>query len=170
MLERCSRRKHFFIGQRSFLTRGGNPLVNAPINFTVTQGGGQVQKSSNSSPGTAITVQTDPNGQAKAFFQLPASTNNTSQISAVPGTGNYPVTAQFTESSDGGGTAYNSPFAPTNVVATMNLDGSADVSWTNNADPTDPTPTNIRYKDVNGNLQILTTVPAGVSSYHIPAP
>ena len=148
----------------------GNPLVNAPITFTVGQGGGQVQKSSNSSPGTAITVQTDPNGQAKAFFQLPASTNNTSQISAVPGTGNYPVTAQFTESSDGGGGTYASPFDPSNVVASMNSDGSGDVSWTNNADPTDTESIDVMYKDINGHWQVLTNAPAGTTSYHIPAP
>ena len=56
------------------------------------------------------------------------------------------------------------------MVAAANADGSIDVTWTNNADPADPEPTDIMYQDRNGVWQKLTSVPAGVSSYHVPAP
>jgi hypothetical protein len=149
----------------------GNPLTGAPVTFTVTQGGGQVQSSSVGTPGASLTVLTDYTGQAKAFFLLPNVTNQSCQITAAAaGNGGYAASVIFTESSDGGGGSSNSPFAPTNIVATMNSDGSGDVSWTNNADPSDPTPTDVQYIDINGNWQTLTTVPAGTSSYHIPAP
>ena len=148
----------------------GNLLINAPVTFTVTSGGGQVQKSSIGTPSTSITMITDYTGQAKAFFQLPNVQSNTSTITATPGSGAYSTTLTFTESSDGGNGSYASPFNPSNVVATMNSDMSADVSWTNNADPADMESIDIRYKDKNGAWQVLQNVPAGTTSYHISAP
>lgn len=146
------------------------PLVGAPVTFSVGLGGGQVQPSSIGTPGLSITVLTDTKGQARAFFKLPDIANNTCQIVAVPGSGGSPSQALFTETSDGGGGSYDSPFDATNVAATANADGSIDVTWTNNADPADPEPTDLMYQDRNGAWQALISVPAGVSSYHVPAP
>ena len=129
-----------------------------------------MQKSSIGSLATAVTVLTDYSGQAKAFFELPNVQNHASTITASPGSGTHPTTVVFTEISDGGGSSYASPFAPSNVVATMNRDGSADVSWTNNADPADTEPIDIRYKDRNGVWRVLTTVDGQATSYHISAP
>jgi hypothetical protein len=156
----------------SVLDGNGNPLTGAPVTFTVTSGGGQMQISSVGTPTALLTVLTDYNGQAKAFFQLPNVSSQSCQILAAPaGGGGYSArVAPFTESSDGGGGSYNSPFAPTNVVATLNADGSGIVTWTNNADPSDPESINIRYMDANGHWTILCTVPAGTTSYVIPKP
>ena len=114
------------------------------------------------------------NGQAKAFFQLPNATNNISQVIVTPVEQSGSASPVFTETSDAGigngGSTYSSPFDPSNVVATMNSDGSGDVNWTNNADPTDTESIDIMYKDRNGQWQVLQNVPAGTTSYHIPAP
>ena len=133
------------------------PLIGAPITFTVGQGGGQVQASSIGTPGPAVTVLTDASGQARAFFQLPDTANSTSQIVATPGSGGCPSQVLFAETSDGGGGSYDSPFDATHVVAAANADGSIDVTWTNNADPADPEPTDILYQDRNGVWQKLTS-------------
>ena len=154
----------------------GNSLPNAPVSFSVSQGGGQVQASSSGSPNASITVLTDASGQAKAYFQLPNVASNTSQIVVTPVAQSGSASPVFTESSDaglgsggGGGNPAPSPFAPTNVVANLNLDGSVDVSWTNNADPTDQTPIAIQYSDLNRNVVTAATVPAGTTAYTIPA-
>jgi len=74
----------------------------------------------------------------------------------------------FTEHSDDGSGSYADPFDPSDIVATLNPDGSADVSWTNNTDPADTEPINVRYKDRHGNWVTAITVPAGSTSCHIP--
>jgi probable HAF family extracellular repeat protein len=148
----------------------GNPIVGAPVSFTVSQGGGQVQKSSTGTPAASITVLTAYNGQAKAFFKSPNVQNNTSTIATAPDNGTNPTAVTFTELSDGGSGTYNSPFDPTNVTATLNPDGSMDVTWTSNADPSDQTPISIQDFDANGNYHTIATAPAGATSFHIPAP
>ncbi|MEI8340944.1 MAG: hypothetical protein WCH43_05320, partial [Verrucomicrobiota bacterium] len=65
----------------------------------------------------------------------------------------------------GGGTSDAS-----NIVATMNPDGSADVTWTNNTSPGDQAWIPIQYKDRDGNWQTIDTVPPGTTSYHINPP
>lgn len=154
----------------SALDANRNPLVSAPLTFTVSQGGGKVQKSSIGSLSTSITVLTDYNGQAKAFFQLSANSSDLNQVVATPGSGTYSISETFNATADHAPGSNPSPFDPSNVVATMNSDGSGDVSWTNNADPSDTESIDIMYKDMNGAWQVLTNVPAGTTSYHIPAP
>ena len=148
----------------------GQPLANAPIKFVVTKGAGQVQRSSNSTPGQSIMVLTDDAGNAKVFFKLSSAASDQNQVTAIPGSGTYPVNQVFTAIADVAAGTNDSPFNPSNVVATMNRDGSADVSWTDNADPTDLEPIDIMYKNRSGAWQVLTNVPAGTTSYHIPAP
>ncbi len=60
-------------------------------------------------------------------------------------------------------------FDPTNVTATLNRDGSMDVTWTSHADPNDQTPISIQDFDANGVYHTIATAPAGATSYHIPA-
>lgn len=150
----------------------GQILTNLPVSFTVGPGGGQVQRSSLGAPATALTVMTGSNGQARVFFKLPAPANRPSQITATAGSGSHAAQVTFMESSNGGvgGDASPSPFAPANVVATANRDGSADVAWTNNTDPADTEPIVLQYQDRNGRWVTLATVPAGTTSYHVPAP
>ena len=153
------------------VSSSSQPLVNAPITFTVTGGTGQVQRSSNSVPGASVTVLTDFNGSAKVYFKLSTGTNDQNEVTVKPGSGGYtaPVHVYSATASLPAG-ANPSPFNPSNVVATMNRDGSADVSWTNNADSTDDEPIDIRYKDRHGQWQVLTSVDGHATSYHIPAP
>jgi hypothetical protein len=147
----------------------GQPFTGAPVTFSVTQGGGTVQKTNLSPAAATLTVNTDSSGKAKAFFKLPNATTNTSQVTATTGSGNHSVQVTFTESSDNGGTSYADPFDPTDIVATLNPDGSVDVSWTNNTDPNDTEPINIRYRDRSGGWVTAITVPAGTTSAHVPA-
>jgi len=145
------------------------PFINAPVTFTVTQGGGILQRT-DTSPKVAITLFTDNAGQAKVFFKLPDAVNSTSQITAITGNASNSLTVTFSEICDDGTGIHSDPFAPSNVEAQMNPDGSIDVTWTNNADPADPDPINIRYRDLNGNWVVAASVSAGANSLHIPPP
>jgi hypothetical protein len=153
----------------SVVDSSGNPIAGAPITFTVSQGGGQLQATSSSPFSTAINVLTASTGQAKAFFELPNSPSNSSQVIASTGNGSTAATATFTESSDNGSGTYGSPFDPVNVVGTINPDGSVDVSWTL-PDPTDQESIDVRYRTASGGWAILTNVSAGTTSCHIPPP
>ncbi len=150
-------------------TTGGNPLVNAPIKFSVTQGAGQVQRSSNSTPGQSITVLTDYSGQAKVFFKLSTAVNDQNQIKATPGSGGYSVSQSFTEFADKLVGVNHSPFDPSDVSVSMNPDGSGEMSWTNNTDPTDTHPIEIRLMGADGKRFSIGQVPAGSTSFSFPA-
>ena len=146
----------------------GTPLINAPVSFSTT--GGTLQASSIGTPATTISTRTDGSGQAKAFLTLPNTASANVTITARAGLVPHSASTNFTEVSDnGGGTgSYDSPFAPSQVNATMNPDGSVDVTWVNNADPADTNAIDITYQDRNGNWVTATSVPAGSSSTHIP--
>jgi hypothetical protein len=151
----------------------GNPLYDAPVTFTVSSGSGQVQASSITSPASAVTVLAISNGHAKAqvFFQLPDILSNTSQITVTTGTGSAAASrVTFTESSDNGtGGPYRSPFSPSNVVGVINADGSEDMTWQNNTDPSDTTPIPIWYWNPSTQAwRQYDSVPAGTTSYHFP--
>lgn len=148
---------------------GGNPLTNMPVNFSVSQGGGTLQKTNLTPPAGSITVNTDGSGQAKLYFRLPNAPNQTSRITASAGGSGHLAQVVFTATSDNGGVSYSDPFTPSNIVATVNPDGSADVSWINHTDPAGTEPINIRFRDRNGNWITAITVPAGSNSAHIPA-
>jgi hypothetical protein len=147
----------------------GNALSNAPIAFAVTSGGGTLQASSSGTAASTITVNADGDGMAKVYFKLPNTQNATCQVTATAGTGNNAAQVAFIESSDDGSGSFASPFAPSNVVATYNSDGSVDVSWSSNNDTGGQTPTPIQYKDADGNWVTFATAPAGSTSYHVPA-
>jgi len=144
------------------------PVVGAPAVFTVTDGGGILQASKNTSPANSITVLTDANGVAKAFFRTPNISSATSHITATAGVGIHQANGVFEEYSDDGTGSYG--VAASDVVATVNSDGSLDVSWTNNTDPDDPSPITLQYKDRDGNWQTLTVAVPGASSCHLSAP
>jgi hypothetical protein len=145
-----------------------NPIVNTPVSFTVGQGGGTLLASSSAAQSTTLTLQTDSSGQARVYFQLPNSTNTKSTITCAATSQPYALSISLTEFSDTGTGSYDSPFAPSQVNATMNPDGSVDVTWVNNADPADTNAIDITYQDRNGNWVTATSVPAGSSSTHIP--
>jgi hypothetical protein len=147
----------------------GTPYAGGSITFTVTNGGGTLQQTNLTPAGNTLSLTTDDTGQAQAFFKLPNVQNNTSSITAATASiGSGAPTQTFTEQSDDGTGSYADPFDPSNVVGTLNSDGSVDVTWTNNTDPNDTEPINIRYRDQSGNWVTAITVPAGTTSYHVP--
>jgi hypothetical protein len=64
----------------------GNALANAPITFSVATGSGSVALSSTTSVASSVTVKTDTNGIARAYFEEP-STSGSTQITATAATG-----------------------------------------------------------------------------------
>jgi alpha-tubulin suppressor-like RCC1 family protein len=53
------------------VTKGGSPLNNAPVTFTVTLGAGTISVDHGGSLSSTLTVRTDANGKAQAFLKLP---------------------------------------------------------------------------------------------------
>jgi hypothetical protein len=147
----------------------GTALANAPVTFTVTSGGGTLQKTNLTTASGTLTVNADGDGMAKVYFKLPNTQNANCQVTATAGTGTHTAQVAFTESSDDGTGSHADPFAPSNVVAIYNSDGSVDVSWTANPNSDDNTPTPIQYKDADGNWVTFATAPAGATSCHVPA-
>jgi len=156
----------------SVTDKRGQPLYNAPVTFTVTDGGGTVQKTNLTKPAKSITVNADEQGQARVYFKLPAGVDkgHVSNVIASTGSDNTKVQAAFKETADDVHVTHDDPFDPTDMVASLNADGSADVTWTNNTDPADKEPINIQYRDRKGNWVTAITVPAGTTSCHIPPP
>jgi len=64
-------------------SNGGTPLVNAPVMFTVSTGGGQLATDQLGATATVLQVKTDLNGQALVYYQQPNSPNVTSTITAT---------------------------------------------------------------------------------------
>jgi hypothetical protein len=136
----------------------------------VGSSGGSLVASSVGTAASSLTIQTDGNGLAQVFYQLPSGNNATSTVTCSTSSGTNSESVSFSESSDDGTGAYANPFNPSSVVANANDDGSIDVSWVNNADPSDTRPITIKYMNANGNWQTLVpSVPAGTTHYHVPA-
>ena len=146
----------------SLTDTNGNPLYEAPVTFTVTSGSGQMQASSSGTAAVALTVLADINGNAQIFFQLPNIQSNTSAITASAGPSAQPAQVLFTETSDTGGTTYPSPFAPSNVIGSMNADGSETIIWQNNDALS---PIYIYQLQSSGTWETVATLAAGTTTY-----
>ncbi len=142
----------------------GNPLYEAPVTFTVTSGTGVLQTSSTGAPVSTLTTLADQNGDARVFFQLPATVSSTSQITVTTGT--TAAQAIFTEYCDDGTGTYQSPFAPSNVLGSMNADGSQTITWQNNDTQS---PIYIYQLQSSGSWTVAVTLPAGTTTYIAPA-
>jgi alpha-tubulin suppressor-like RCC1 family protein len=70
-------------------------LTNAPVTFAV-QGSGLLAASINASPTNSLTMRTDINGQAAAYFLLPSTFGTTNQITATVTTGTNSTQVVFT--------------------------------------------------------------------------
>jgi hypothetical protein len=147
----------------------GNALPGAPVTFSVISGGGQLKRSFMSPLENSLTVLANQNGMATVYFQMPNTSGNTSLINVAPGSGttvNYPVQQQFSELTDNGsGGPYPSPFSPSNVVGTVNPDGSEDLTWQNNSDSPDPVQI-MKWNPSTQSWTLFATVPAGMTSFH----
>lgn len=87
----------------------GNPISGAPVTFSVASGDGQLQASRNASPKTTVSVQTDANGQAQAFFRVSTTAGVTNSVNAFP-TGTSPSNPQtFQETAIGNGPVNPAP-------------------------------------------------------------
>ena len=144
----------------SITDTNGNPLPDAPVTFAAAPGGGFLQGSSTSGSSTSLTVLADGNGQAQAFFQLPNIPSSTNTVTVAAGTGSPAATGTFSEFADDGTGNYPSPFAPSNIIGTMNSDGSETITWQNNDNES---PIYI-YEQSGGSWVVTGTLPAGTTS------
>ncbi len=145
----------------------GQPAANAPVSFTVTQNGGQVQATMSSAPSTTVKVKTNISGVARTFFILPESLEATCKVVATTGTGNNQQTITFTETvGDENATVHTTACSVSNVISTLNSDGSELLTWNNNTD--DPVP--LWNTAPGGGWTLITTLPAGTTSYLFPRP
>jgi alpha-tubulin suppressor-like RCC1 family protein len=94
-----------------------NALVNAPLTFTISQGGGGLAASTNGTPGSSLDLRTDANGQAAVYLKLPGSysASNGVTVTAVIGTNSTQTT--FTEFIDKVATPTGSPAGGTHTLA-----------------------------------------------------
>ena len=145
----------------------GQPAPNQTVTFSSVQGGGQVQATASSTPNTTLAVSTNADGVARVFCLLPSTVGAACQIKAVAGGANSQTTVTFNETVGGNGYQVQStPCSVADVVSRTNSDGSEILTWTNNTD--DPVP--IYNVESDGSLTIVTTLPAGTTSYFFPAP
>jgi hypothetical protein len=161
-----------------------NPMANAPVNFTVTQGGGFVIDPISNTSGNELTIHTDSDGKARVQFLTAGNAGSISSITASAGKGPSAISATvFTEfasaesgyaptpasssGSDSDGTSGSSSGDLRNVSVLINADGSLDISWTNtNQKRTAPIPIKIQLPD--GSWTTVATVPPATSTAHIP--
>jgi hypothetical protein len=139
----------------------GNPLVNAPVTFTVTQNGGLVANYDFTGASASCVARTDANGQAVVQFNLSSTAGTTSQITATAVT----ASVVFSETTNSGGGS-GSQSSIQSLTTTLNADGSVDLSWVNNSTNTNAMTVKIRKADGTWNA---VSVPAGTTSYHFPA-
>ncbi len=144
----------------------GNPIVDAPVTFSVTSG--TLQTSSGGTPGTSVIAFTDKNGIAQIFFQLPAAVSSTSQITFSAGTGSSLASGTFSASSDGGSGQFISPFAPSDCLGTVNGDGNLVLTWDNNTD--NETAIYIEQQQSGGSWSEIASVGPGTSTYTVMSP
>jgi hypothetical protein len=138
----------------------GNPLTGAPVIFAAASG--TLQASSTGAPVAGLTMFADGNGQAQVYFELPPSLSSTSQITASAGPPAEQAHVTFSEASDSGTGTYVSPFAPTNVIGTMNGDGSETLTWENNDQSG---PIYIYQLQSSGTWTVVATLTPGTTSY-----
>lgn len=71
-----------------FNSAGSGPLVNAPVTFTVTQGGGMLATTNTGNPQlfSSLTVRTDEDGTVQAYYKQPTLVGTMSVILAAAGT------------------------------------------------------------------------------------
>jgi hypothetical protein len=151
----------------------GNPLVNAPVIFFVTGGDGGLSLPGQSGGGKKFSTRTDAGGLASVLFTLSETAGGISQIAAAAGV-NTAARVGFTETTNPatsggtGGTPSGNQSSIQNVSTSLNSDGSIDVTWGNSSSGTDSITIKTRKSD--GTWDVVGTVPAGTTSYHIPPP
>lgn len=82
------------------LSANGAPLNNAPITFTVTQGGSQITTSTNGTLSSSLSLKSAANGQASVFLKLASSVTNFAAATATSGTNSIQVVFSALTTSD----------------------------------------------------------------------
>jgi hypothetical protein len=137
----------------------GNPLVSAPVTFSVPNDGSGLQLASPGTTSTSATTVTDTSGQAKIFYQLSTSAT-TGTVTAISGT----ATQSIPESTDTNSAHYyGSPFAPTQITAVI-VDGGETLTWQNNDGSS---PIYIYQETAPGVWSVLATLSPPTDSYTI---
>ena len=148
------------------LTANGQPAANTAVTFSVPASSGQVQFGMSGTLTSSVTVMTDSSGVARVFFQLPSGATAGTVYQVTASTAVAPALTFNETVGDSTYAVLSAPASISGVTGTFNPDGSETLSWTNNTD--DPVP--IWTADANGNWVLYTTLPAGTTSFTVPAP
>ena len=127
-------------------------LSNAPVVFSIVQGGGSFAPSA--------FARTDSSGQARATLRLAASPLGSSLIRATAGVGTHAATVDFTA------TLVSPPAAPASVTVTKNTDGSYDLTWGDRSDNEDGFAIEL-WNSVTHEYEVIGTAPANRTSAHV---
>ena len=78
------------------------PLINAPVTFVATQGGGVVVASTNAAPGgtlpgSPVSLRTDTNGQAAVWLLLASAGAGTNTVAVAAYSGTNTAQTNFSE-------------------------------------------------------------------------
>jgi len=103
-----------------------NPLVNAPVTFSVTAGGGQISASSGGTTVTSLSLTTDGSGHAQVYYQHVGSYNVTSTVHVTAAS----QSTNFTESTSPGDGTFD---APSNITMSSHRESEIDLTWVNHA-------------------------------------
>ena len=157
------------------LTAAGVPLVNAPVTFNVTQGWGNLALT----PGGdlewgSVTVRTDTEGNAAAFYRLPPYADDVSLVTASAGPSAAPAAVTFTATT----TNPPPPEAASQVNATRNEDGTVTITWRDNSTNEEAFIVEMQAPDgswqaiawLDPNTTTYTTTAAGGGNFRVRAP
>lgn len=137
--------------------------INAPLTFTVTQGGALLSLT-NSIPYTlssSVATQTDNSGNASVYIFLPNTVNNQSLVAISATYGTKPNTSTVSIVTTATTVDPTIP-PPTNLQATPTSPTTVDLTWTS-----DPSYSTVIQESVDGGAtwSTIATVSAGTTSY-----
>jgi hypothetical protein len=144
----------------------GQLMADAPVKFAVDDGGKHLLLGASSPDSPSLLVRTDDEGLCSANLHLPETPNTPVAITASAGIADKVSTVKFTAvTNDGSHGASTSCFNPTDQTASLNPDGSIDVTWANHTD--DETCIKIWIR-TPGAWKLALTLPPHATSAHIP--
>ena len=145
----------------------GNPLVDAPVRFTVDGGGKSLLTQASSPDSPSLLLRSEGSGECRANIRLPKEPNARLHITAGVGVGKQACNVTFTAlTNDGTGGDSASCFDPSDIQASFSPRGDLDLSWQNNTD--DETAIKVWVRMPKG-WELAATLPPHATSAHIPA-
>jgi alpha-tubulin suppressor-like RCC1 family protein len=142
----------------------GQPLVNAPVSFAVTQSWGRLSSTNvGEQQYSSIIVRTDGSGRANAYYLLPAAAADTSVITATAGLGANSLSVNFTAT-----TTTPPPPAAAEALTVLHVaSGEDQLSWSIPSGNQRAVMVEARRPD--GSWVTLATLTADTTSYVVPA-